>query len=91
MRWCYGLLRKLDNCLLNICLEILSLQHSNTIPLSNRKLGLALSMVNDFKGLESCQILLSPCLFKGYTLSILIKMEVTVASELSCELGYSDT
>ena len=36
------------------------------------KLGLALSKVNDFNGLKSCQILMLQCLFKGYTLSILI-------------------
>ena len=35
------------------------------------KSRLALDKVNDFKGLKSCKILML-CLFKGYTLSMLI-------------------
>ena len=36
------------------------------------KSRLALDKVNDFKGLKSCKILMLWCLFKGYTLSMLI-------------------
>ena len=33
---------------------------------------LTLDKVNDFKGLESCKIVMLWCLFKGYTLTMLI-------------------
>ena len=36
------------------------------------KSRLALDIENDFKGLKSCKIFMLWCLFKGYTLSMLI-------------------